>query len=208
MNVQFLSNIILTLAILFLFFGLLLVVVRGLMGRTNVDTLYGVGRQKSRQVQFQESITGLVVTLFGLVLLVLWYLLYSNTFAAADESISSLTTQPIAIPVTLSADGLPTAVALLVTATATLPPTETPTPTPTPAPTRIPTGARINARYLNLRNEPGGDVLALLKEEDELLLAVLEGYARREGFFWREVELIESGERGWVAEDYITYYYD
>ncbi len=220
---------ILTLAVLFLLLGVGVLIVRGLMGRTNVDMLYGVGRQKSRQVQFQESITGLLLTLFGLILLGLWYLLHSNTLAAgsaatptveATEAIVSVsiteTVPPTAIIATLVTDTptpSPTALPATEIATATAAPTDTPmlpiTPsaTPLPVPTRVPTGARINAAYLNLRIEPGGDVLALLKEEDDPLLTVRDGYAKRDGFFWREVE-IETGEIGWVAEDYITYYYD
>ncbi len=229
MDVQFLNNAILILAGLFLLLGVGVLIVRGLMGRTNVDTLYGVGRQKSRQVQFQESITGLLLTLFGLVLLGLWYLLHSNTLAAGSaatptneqgeptEVIANVTETvlPTAVVATLATetpaptDLPPTATPTNIpdTPTATATPPVTPSATPLPVPTRVPTGARINATYLNLRIEPGGDVLALLKEEDDPFLTVLEGYAKRDGFFWREVE-IETGETGWVAEDYITYYYD
>ena len=104
-------------------------------------------------------------------------------------------------------EGVPTATATL----SSLPPTETPTPTADPnepTPTATPVICRAIVRGtggsgLNLRNEPGGEELQVLQEEEIVTLVEEEAPIQAGGTTWVKVRTTITRAEGWVSLDFL-----
>lgn len=217
---QFLNFGIMAVAIVLLLVGLSMLF-GGLFGR-NRRGQYQVQRFRAQRNSMIQALRGVAVLALGAALFgVGFYFQYGTTqrASAVEPTLPTATQAPVQEPTvqslpTATAEPLPTATATVVAeeeATA-VPPPATPTavaPEPTPTATTIPTAtpipydAYVNVvGGLNMRDTPNGLVTVLLPNGTGMTMlnqAIAAG-----PFLWQKV-LSESGDEGWVAEDFIEY---
>lgn len=217
---RFLNFAILVVAGIFLLLGLSLIA-GGLFGRGRQGQ-YQVQRLRAQRDAMVQALKGVSLLALSAILIGVWFYFSSGTSARATKL--EVTVEPPAATVTplptlmaATATVEPTAVptdspVVEPTAVVTEPPPSTPTPvvpqpTPTatipPTPTAVPYDAYVNVvGGLNMRDTPNGLITVLLPNGTGLTM-LNEAIAAGD-FLWQKV-ISETGDEGWVAEEFIEY---
>lgn len=219
---RFLNFAILMVAGIFLLLGLSMIF-GGLFGR-NRRGQYQVERLQAQRDSMVRALKGVSLIAVGALLAGVWFYFSSGTSARANKleatpTVPSVTQTPLPTLMLLTPTVEPTqqATALPESTEPTqvptdAPPPATPTPvepepTPTatvePTATPIPYDAYVNVvGGLNMRSTPNGVISVLLPNGTGLTL-LNEAIAAGD-FVWQKV-ISETGDEGWVAEEFIEF---